>query len=260
MTTVSTKQCIFCQASGPGVTITREHVWPHWLLTQSKVQFDTGLEVARINGQPTGEPRQAKPFTRRPRIVCYRCNTGWMHDLEEQARPSLLPLLDGLTNELDGARQTAVAAWVTKTCFALSYAIHQAPPRIPVAHRKAMAEMLGREPPSGVGVLLGFDDNSTSRSDERLDLTSFGSREYTVLPPGASRRFAVYGLFLRIHRLVGVVIGSAELPKQYGPIPHTLEGEYLTRLWPAVEEVVHYPPSSIEEIGGFNKLADRPDW
>jgi hypothetical protein len=131
-----------------------------------------------------------------------------------------------------------VSAWVTKTCFALSYAMHQAPPRIPASHRKETADLLGKQPPSDVGVLLGSDDSSTNQSREVLNLASFSSSEYTVRPPGASRRFVAYALFLRIHRLVGIVIGVVQLPKQYGPVPHTLEGRQLQRLWPMVEEVI----------------------
>jgi hypothetical protein len=260
MTTTFAKRCVFCQASGSGVTMTKEHVWPKWLGTQTSMEFGTGFELARINGIPVGEPRSAKPFTRRPKIVCLRCNTGWMHDLEERARPSLLPLLDGFSSELGVASQVAVATWITKTCFALSYSIHQVPPRIPVIQREAMAGTQGSRPPDGVGVLLGFDGASTDRDSERLDLTSFSSRGYTVLPPGADHRYSVYVAFVRIHRLVGIVIGSIDLPEKYGPVPHTLEGKYLKRLWPKVEDVVSYPPSSIEEIGGFNCLVDRPDW
>jgi hypothetical protein len=127
VTTVSKKRCVFCQASGSGVDITQEHVLPAWLRTSAKIEFGEGEEVTRVNGRRVGKPRRAKPFTRRPRIVCKKCNNGWMKELEDQARPILLPLLDGFKATLPPANQRIVAAWATKTCFALMYADRHTP-------------------------------------------------------------------------------------------------------------------------------------
>jgi hypothetical protein len=74
----------------------------------------------RVNGEPVGKPRRGRPFTRAPYIACKVCNNGWMKDLEDRARPLLLPMLDGFKTVLDRTSQTVIAAWITKTAFSLA--------------------------------------------------------------------------------------------------------------------------------------------
>lgn len=267
VTTVSKKRCVFCQVSaGQDIDITKEHVLPAWLRTSALVEFGEGEEVARLGGQRVGEPRRAKPYTRRPRIVCQQCNNGWMKKLEDQARPILLGLLDGFKAILSPANQRIVAAWAAKTCFALMYSTHQGPRYVPTDHYQFMAEYEGAEPPPRVSVLLAYDDSSTEGEDDsgaedddrNLHLWAFSSREKAVVPPDADAEYPIYMLTLRIHRLVCVVVGSETLPLSYGPVPYTGEPEYLCRVWPPSKASVLWPPRPISEAGGFNALADRP--
>jgi hypothetical protein len=266
VTTVSKKRCVFCQASGYGVKFTQEHVLPEWLRTSALIEFGEGEEVARLNGRRVGKPRRAKPFNRRPHIVCQQCNNGWMKELEDRARPILLPLLDGFKITLPLANQRVVAAWAAKTCFALMYSDRYSPHYVPGAHYQFMAERKGAEPPSEVGVLLAYDDSSTEGDEiiiadgagRRAYLWAFAPREVTVLPPGTDVEYPVYVLTLRIHRLVCVVVGSATLPLSYGPIPYIGEPEYLRRVWPLNEVPVLWPPRLVSEGGGFNALSGRP--
>ncbi len=81
------------------------------------------------------------------RVVCERCNTGWMSDLEIAAKPLLLPLLRGNLHVLDGPSQRVVAAWAVKT--ALAMALANTPPRpIEAIHYRSMTRARLRPPPN----------------------------------------------------------------------------------------------------------------
>ncbi len=49
------------------------------------------------------------------KAVCTNCNSGWMNDLEGQARPYLTKLIDGQQLELNRAEITMLATWIFKT-------------------------------------------------------------------------------------------------------------------------------------------------
>jgi hypothetical protein len=49
------------------------------------------------------------------KVVCKRCNNGWMNRLEEGVRGFLPGMVNGQVVELDAVRQHALAAWSLKT-------------------------------------------------------------------------------------------------------------------------------------------------
>lgn len=212
----------------------------------------------RVNGEPVGKPRRGRPFTRAPYIACKVCNNGWMKDLEDRARPLLLPMLDGFKTVLDRTSQTVIAAWITKTAFSLaavpSWMIGNPLPR---AHRGLLAAGGGEAPPPGVGVLLSFDDFSSAGPNGTINLTAVSGRSLSVEPPGASRRYKMYMLTFRVHRLVARVLGSGEVPLKFGPMQSELEPVHELRLWPLVEEAAQWPPRPLSEVGGFEVIAGR---
>jgi hypothetical protein len=53
------------------------------------------------------------------RLVCHDCNTGWMAELEERARPILTPLIKGNASSVTQAEQLVIATWATKTVMVL---------------------------------------------------------------------------------------------------------------------------------------------
>jgi hypothetical protein len=103
-------RCIFCGGRG----LTKEHVWPKWL----RSVLDPSLATSRHFYQTTGFGRM-RTITHRPgsiesrrlRIVCERCNTGWMSRLQNNAKSRLLPLVRGQYISLTEADHKILAAW-----------------------------------------------------------------------------------------------------------------------------------------------------
>jgi len=62
------------------------------------------------------------------RVVCERCNNGWMNRLEGVARPYLTKMVKGQRSLLDGTAQLAVARW----CVAKVIVAEHAPEAVPM--------------------------------------------------------------------------------------------------------------------------------
>jgi hypothetical protein len=104
--------CIFCGKPG----LTKEHVWADWLKQHIPKQAINHTQLVAIL-HPTHSEFRRKTVagdlrSRRLRVVCERCNTGWMSQLQSQGKPYLLPLIRGEVTALNPAAQTTVAAWI----------------------------------------------------------------------------------------------------------------------------------------------------
>jgi hypothetical protein len=112
------KRCIFCGKEGK---LTNEHLWPDWLSNHfPRVMSRKGLKVQTVHtpwvdGKPDGPPqvRNGDPASQRLELVCGKCNNGWMSEMQSDAKPYLLPLLQGRWKSLSSDGTLAVANWIT---------------------------------------------------------------------------------------------------------------------------------------------------
>jgi hypothetical protein len=99
--------------------MSREHVFPRWLAAL----FEDGGPVEMHRIHQTKDDRQtavhtARLFDHTVKDFCEVCNTGWMHDLEEEARRIVTPMVRGQAVVLDAREQDIIAIWATKTILA----------------------------------------------------------------------------------------------------------------------------------------------
>jgi hypothetical protein len=101
--------CIFCG----GGDLSKEHFWPQWafdLLPES-----SGHKIMRALGDGplmTHRDRQGATKTVTLRVVCRKCNTGWISRMEGAVRPLLTPLIVGQPIFLTVENQHALAEWI----------------------------------------------------------------------------------------------------------------------------------------------------
>jgi hypothetical protein len=104
----------------------KEHGIPKWLLAHINVSSQILTEkVTRVDLDENGfkgvtkAERDLRNHTRTFKRVCGDCNTGWMADLENQARPILIPLIDGnrTVNDLNSEEREVISKWALKTAF-----------------------------------------------------------------------------------------------------------------------------------------------
>lgn len=114
--------CIFCG----GTPLSREHIWADWLrayIRRNLPYYHSGRAILnpdrsleRATKKYSGDPR-----SRRLKIVCAKCNNGWMSSLQNAAKPILIPLLQGAAATLSHDRQNTLAAWVAMTVICAEY-------------------------------------------------------------------------------------------------------------------------------------------
>jgi hypothetical protein len=114
-------RCIFCGGFG----LTKEHVLPDWLRsifprlptdmhTVGTVDW-IHLPTVGVIPLPSRRQRQGQAGSRKVKVVCKGCNTGWLSTMEEATKPILSPLVQGTAGMLKAAEQRALAAWIAKT-------------------------------------------------------------------------------------------------------------------------------------------------
>lgn len=71
--------------------------------------------------------RQGGAITKKIRVVCKKCNNGWMSQLEDLAKPILTPLIVGEPIVLNRDQQRIVAEWIT---LKMMVSEHNIPPDV----------------------------------------------------------------------------------------------------------------------------------
>jgi hypothetical protein len=131
------RKCIFC---GDG-RLTKEHVFGEWF--RKLVNIDDprpGSVTHHTPGNATEIDFEAVPVTRTARVVCERCNNGWMSQLEERAAVILTPLLQGQSGRLSEEDLELLAIWAFKTACVIDAASPEAGANFPIDHRRRLYE------------------------------------------------------------------------------------------------------------------------
>lgn len=118
-------ECAFC---GDDRTLTKEHVWPEWLIELLPPSKPDGRNIRVLSEGDSGGYRQ-KLRDEGPsgvdgtvRIVCENhCNNGWMSRLETEAKAIMEPLIFGRRAEMRLREQRLLSFWAVKTTMVLEY-------------------------------------------------------------------------------------------------------------------------------------------
>jgi hypothetical protein len=111
----SARRCIFCGAKADSY----EHVFPDWInrvIVNDEIDSEF-FSVADGKVEDARNYKTNKAAGLRAKIVCQRCNHGWMAQLEEAAGALLHPLIVGQETTLDQAEQLLAAQWAAKTAM-----------------------------------------------------------------------------------------------------------------------------------------------
>lgn len=109
------KICIFCNSPGK---LSKEHLWSSWLhdLLPKPGNGKNGSEVItyqwkkHINTQK--QERQGNLTTKKFRVVCQKCNNGWMSKLENEVKPILTDIITYKKITLDTNSKEVLARWI----------------------------------------------------------------------------------------------------------------------------------------------------
>lgn len=110
--------CIFCRNDR---TLSAEHVFAEWIrpyLTDEEGEHGTHHRVTIRAGEPDEAGRyRGPPANWTVRSVCKECNNGWMSQLESEAKPYLLSMINGHHRTYYARGQELIATWLVKTAL-----------------------------------------------------------------------------------------------------------------------------------------------
>jgi hypothetical protein len=113
--------CVGCNE--PVIGPTREHVLAQWLETE------IFIPNATLNQYLRDEDQNENQLLRKHLLnnfviknVCHTCNNGWMSEMENRAKPSILALMNGTGTlwDLPPDATLALARWAAKTAFMIA--------------------------------------------------------------------------------------------------------------------------------------------
>ena len=114
-------RCIFCG----GKNLSKEEIFPHWINRilppgQTVVRHDKDQMQKLVGRQMTrqfsGSGKFQRPHGLGPKaikVVCTKCNNGWMSSLQDAAKHPMTPLIHGNWGRLSDKDCTALATWAT---------------------------------------------------------------------------------------------------------------------------------------------------
>jgi hypothetical protein len=116
--------CVWCERD---VSLTKEHVLPRWLKSQEVIsdgfEMAPGASTETITPEGVNRTIRTGPcsnFDTVVKVVCERCNGGWMSRLEGRAMAPLKKIVRGEEGELSESDCVALATWTCKTGAMLS--------------------------------------------------------------------------------------------------------------------------------------------
>jgi hypothetical protein len=104
------RTCLFCSST----KVSREHVWPDWISPLfHKNPINRQYRMHRSGTNTPLITAWSKSLDQKARVVCVRCNNGWMSEFESASKPVLTPFILGLAAVLDDHVRAVLNAWLT---------------------------------------------------------------------------------------------------------------------------------------------------
>jgi hypothetical protein len=179
------RKCVFCEREVP---LTLEHVFPSWI-SSVLMPAESVVHIHRLEGEVVRAHTSAKMDATVKR-VCERCNNGWMHELEEAARPVLTPLIRKTQPRgLAPIEQEVISTWAIKTALMCEF-MDPRSASAPRSHFQVLFQSL--KPPPGTNVWIAAYAGHELRCGRRLTRFIRGHAPGTNGPKGVVAKSVQY--------------------------------------------------------------------
>jgi hypothetical protein len=107
--------------------MTDEHIWGDWTKAYvPRISNKHDFAEVRIATPGTHDPPEVRikagdPLNSTVRVVCAACNSGWLSQIQERAKPFLIPLFEGKATILDVETQAAISTWISMATMTSEY-------------------------------------------------------------------------------------------------------------------------------------------
>ena len=237
------RTCIFCGGS----PLSREHLWPEWVLAKIKPKNIAGF-IGRNRNLEVGRELKVK-------IVCKTCNGGWMSDLETESKPLIAPRMDDISGFFDMAEQWMISAWAVKTAMVLDSTTMGVKPLFYTQQERDDMRLSSQIPPRTFVWLARYLGRNTigCGSLEAKHRGPFG------IYVGRISTFIIGNLALQVMSVRAPITDDGHRPIRIDPIPGPWQ-EILIRAWPASWRIYWPPILAFDDsptIINRDRLADR---
>jgi hypothetical protein len=237
------RKCIFCG----GTPVTREHLFPEWILAKIQPTNITGF-IGRNRDLEVGPELKV-------RTVCKSCNGGWMSNLETRSTPLIGPRMDDTSAFLDIGGQSTISEWAVKTAMVLDSTTMAVKPLFYTQAERDDMRLSSQIPPRTFVWLARYVGRNTigCGSLETKHRDPFG------LYHGRISTFIVGSLALQVMTVHPPYAEDHHRPIRIDPVPGPWS-EILVTSWPA-QWRIYWPPilafDDSDTIINRNRLADR---
>ena len=240
MSSKSRRACVFCGATDQ--KITREHILPEWVLETVPMPA-SGKHTVRHQFHPQAGKEPTRNWTTTDRLdlqvsgPCEPCNNGWMSELENEAKPCLLPMMEGRHRTYYADGQDRIARWVLKTALMSMLAGEDADLRA-FARLECSRFFAERRPTPWTQIWTGASNFTTGGLFHAFNL------DFTYTDETPAHYYAVA---MRISQAIFQIVG----PKvQEGKVVLNFRGVLsmgLTPFWPINPPVTYAPRAALTD-------------
>lgn len=256
----NTRPIVTCMFCGLSRLASIEDVIPKW----ARYALNPTSSVT-IRAEPSGATARTQHLVVTLRdTVCEECNTGWMHDLEEEVKPFLKPMLTNKHGvDLNVTQQRDLARWAVMKVLLIEHVMREQDPPLRtsggyVASEPELAWLMAEaDPLPRSRVWLGaFDPEGTYTV-----LTQARLLESAPIPGGGDpvpshMTTLTIGCVLFQVFTTNFVFADAQSLPQYDADPPSPYSQALPRIWPIKQPVVHWPPSHHVTTRVFDKVGN----
>jgi hypothetical protein len=252
-------KCIFC---GDAVRLPKEHVFGEWLeelfprdaQTKHDALFTAWLDESGAHTPAhKRETKQGHVGSKKLKVACRSCNSGWMSTLEKRAKPTLTHLIAGNRYKLTGDKQALLATWAAKTAMVAEF-FRPIDDGITQAERTLLKERLS--PPENWFVWMAAY-NGTKWRELGIGQVRISLNPTPIRKPSTARYYGQATTFGLGHVLFCVVSGSDPgFPRHF----HGCENEGLLQIWPVHPRSILWPPAIIIGDAEANMVANIFKW
>jgi len=223
---------MICRFCGVEKTLTKEHVISSWI---SKLRsFEGGVIVSRrIGDSGDANTFALKKIDIQVRIVCRKCNGGWMSRLENSTKAFLEPLLEGSSVALGSEEIKTLAHWCIKTAISAAHESGYGEILPPVTAR----QLANGETPTNVAAWVSrFRDDLTPNRAVRLLPRRLDCTAENIFVG------SMYDFTAAIGPLVVKVVFVPDAIARGMKYLEFAEPKPLVPVWPIPVEELHWPP------------------
>jgi len=246
------QKCIFCGSLGP---LTQEHIWGDWLKAYVRATINKHhFRSTRIN--PRGTPdtsnialRAGSPLRSKVRVVCQKCNNGWLSVIQKNAKTHLIPLIDGRATVLGKDAQQKIAAWCAMATMTAEF-MKRDPETIAVPqHEREWLWKNGTAPPNWRIWIGRYQRHKWVGQWVHIALPVLESKDIPndgtpTLPNTQVTTFVVGQLYIHVMSCLYPEIVT-QWTWGWGPAPEV--GRLLVQISPLKESLIAWPPASLTD-------------